>query len=141
MPSADDYWDESPQQQSAAPAANRPPVTRRNRELAGLAHVVGVFAVTFPVPLFIWLTGGRKSPFVKRHAKEALNFQLNVLFWLAAMITLVVYTKDLVPEYGNYFFLVPVMIYLIASSLCLLAGYMSSISEEYRYPMIFRLFR
>ena len=36
---------------------------------------------------------------------------------------------------------VPLVVYLIGASLCMLAGYMASISEEYRYPGIFRLFR
>jgi uncharacterized Tic20 family protein len=119
----------------------RPPVTRRNRELAGLAHVVGVFVLTFPVPFFIWLTGGRKSPFVKRHAKEALNFQLNFLFWLAATVAGVVFGRDLAPpEYSNYLFLVPVLSYLFGAILSLRAGYVASLSEEYHYPLTFRLF-
>ena len=137
MPSADDYWDE-PQQQ--VQAVHRPPVVRRNRELAGLAHLIGLFLL-FPVPFFIWLTGGRKSPFVKRHAKEALNFQLNLIFWLVALTAGVIYTKDLIPDYGNYLFAVPLVVYLIAASLMMLAGYMASISEEYRYPGILRIFR
>jgi uncharacterized protein len=139
MPSADDYWDE-PQQQTAPPPANRPPVTRRNRELAGLAHLIGLFVVTFPIPIIIWIVG-RKSPFVKRHSKEALNFQLNLVFWLVVLTLIVHYTKDFIPQYGNYLFAIPVLVYLIAASLCMLAGYMASISEEYRYPMTFRLFR
>src|SRR5262245_36806584 len=126
MSNADDYWDEPQPQQQAAPPSNRPPVTRRNRELAGLAHVVGFFVVTFPVPLFIWLTGGRKSPFVKRHAKEALNFQLNLLFWIAALSAIVIFTKDLIPQYGSYLFIAPLLVYLIGAALCLLAGYMAS---------------
>lgn len=138
MPSADDYWDEP--EQPRGPAAARPPVTRRNRELAALAHLVGIFAITFPVPLFIWLTGGRRSPFVKRHSKEALNFQLNLLAWLAGLTAAVIFTKDLVP-YGNYFFLVPVAAYLFGAVMSLWAGYLANLSEEYRYPLTLRIFR
>ena len=99
-----------------------------------------MFVLTFPVPLFIWLTGGRKSPFVKRHAKEALNFQLNLLFWLAVTIAVAVFGRDLVPQYGNYLFLAPVLSYLFGAILSLRAGYMASLGEEYHYPLTFRLF-
>src|SRR5262245_21304985 len=133
MSTADDYWDEPQRRAPARPTG--PPVTRRNRELAGLAHVIGIFLVTFPVPLFIWLTSGRKSPFVKRHSKEALNFQLNLIGWLAILIGVVILVKDFIPKYGVYLFVLPVLAYLVGAALCLLAGYMASLSEEYRYPM------
>ena len=40
-----------------------------------LSHALGV-SISFIGPLFIWLTAGKRSVFVERHAKEALNAQI-----------------------------------------------------------------
>jgi uncharacterized protein len=65
--------------------------TARDRLLAAVAHGSGFFT-TFVGPLVVMLTSGRRSPFIRRHAVEALNFQLTLLavvvvtFGLGAML-------------------------------------------------------
>ena len=49
--------------------------------------VVGV-AMAFLGPLIVLLVQGPKSPFVRRHAVESLNFQITLLIALAAGIVL-----------------------------------------------------
>ena len=146
MMSTEEYYDPELQSQQQA---NRPPVTKRNRELAAFGHLVGVFfGVFFLVPTFIWLFKSGASPFVKRHSKEAINFQLNFLFWLAVTVVIVYYAgfivQDYFPQtvpYVRYFFILPVLSILYGAFFALRAGYMANESEEYRYPLlIFRLF-
>ncbi|HEU5157268.1 MAG TPA: DUF1707 and DUF4870 domain-containing protein [Streptosporangiaceae bacterium] len=52
--------------------------TPRDRLLAAIAHGSGYFT-TFVGPLVFMLTSGRRSSFIRRHAVEALNFQLTLL--------------------------------------------------------------
>jgi uncharacterized Tic20 family protein len=52
--------------------------TGRDLLLAALAHGSGYFT-TFVGPLLFMLISGRRSPFIRRHAVEALNFQLTLL--------------------------------------------------------------
>ncbi|HEX6470352.1 MAG TPA: DUF1707 and DUF4870 domain-containing protein [Streptosporangiaceae bacterium] len=66
---------------AAAPAAGalQPgDPTGHDRLMAALAHGSGYFT-TFIGPLIVMLTSGRRSGYVRRHAVEALNFQLTVL--------------------------------------------------------------
>jgi uncharacterized Tic20 family protein len=62
----------------AAGVAARTDPTGHDRLLAALAHGSGYFT-TFIGPLIVMLTTGRRSSYVRRHAVEALNFQLTVL--------------------------------------------------------------
>jgi uncharacterized Tic20 family protein len=65
---------------AAPPAVAGPPAdpTGRDRLLAALAHGSGYFT-TFIGPLVFMLTSGRRSSYIRRHAVEALNFQLTLL--------------------------------------------------------------
>jgi uncharacterized Tic20 family protein len=49
--------------------------TSEERTLAVVCHIGGFFT-SFLLPLVLWLTKKEESPFVGRHAKEALNLQL-----------------------------------------------------------------
>ncbi|GLZ14306.1 hypothetical protein Acsp04_45410 [Actinomadura sp. NBRC 104425] len=52
--------------------------TGEERVVAALAHFTGVLTL-FVAPLVLMLVCGRKSQYVRRHAAEAVNFQLTVL--------------------------------------------------------------
>ena len=52
--------------------------TAREHLLAALAHGSGPFTA-FVGPLLFMLISGRRSPFIRKHAVEALNFQLTLL--------------------------------------------------------------
>ncbi len=54
------------------------PVEAPSREecvQAMVSHALGV-SICFLGPLIIWMTAGKRSAFVERHAKEALNAQI-----------------------------------------------------------------
>ena len=62
---------------AATPAAvpGTPTAPSDARSMAMLSHLLGIFT-GFLGPLVIYLMNGRKDPFVRHHASEALNFQI-----------------------------------------------------------------
>jgi uncharacterized Tic20 family protein len=96
--------------------------TGRDRLLAAIAHASGYFT-TFLGPLVLMLTSGRRSPFIRRHAVEALNFQLTLL-------AIVVVTFGL----GTMLYAVTWIVAAIAA-LAALAG------QRFYYPLTLRLIR
>ncbi|GAA4883921.1 hypothetical protein GCM10023403_59200 [Pseudonocardia benzenivorans] len=98
------------------------------------AHVGSIvtawFALGLIAPLVVLLLRGDASPFVRRHAVESLNFQINafVLTIVFALLMFVLVGFILLPVYG-VFYLVCVVI----------ATVRASNGEEYRYPLTVRL--
>ena len=76
---------------AAAPSA---PVylTQSERDLATVAHagsfVAAWLALGALAPLLVLLLKGRESAYVRHHALESLQFQLNMLFWIAVSCVL-----------------------------------------------------
>ncbi|GAA4943262.1 putative Tic20 family protein [Nonomuraea thailandensis] len=99
-----------------------------NERLGGaLAHALPI--IGFPVigPLLLLLTGGKTSPYIRKHALEALNFQITVV---GASILLPLTFVGIV--------LVP-FIWVAAVVLAVVGG-VSALSEgNFRYPMTIRL--
>ncbi len=93
------------------------------------SFVAAWLALGFMGPLVILLTGGTSSPFVRRHAVEALNFNLSVLLYAAvsAVLMLALVGFVLLPMVG--------LLYLVATTLGAMAA---SRGEEYRYPVTIR---
>jgi len=93
------------------------------------SFVAAWLALGFMGPLVILLTGGTSSPFVRRHAVEALNFNLSVLLYAAvsALLMLVLVGFLLLPIVG--------LVYLVATIQGAMAA---SRGEEYRYPVTIR---
>jgi uncharacterized Tic20 family protein len=98
------------------------PVTGEDRFLAGLAHASG-YLTTFVGPLVFLLLSGKRSEYVRRHAAEALNFQLTVL--LVVIVT----------------FGVGALLYAVTWILALVAGVAGLSGRAYRYPFTLRLVR
>jgi uncharacterized protein len=116
----------------AAPAAT-PLSTADERTWGMIAHLSGFVAayvaLGFLGPLTVMLTMGNRSAFVRRHAVEALNFNLSVLLYLAVSAILVVVLIG-----------IPMLIavgiaYLVATISGALAA---NRGEEYRYPISIR---
>jgi uncharacterized Tic20 family protein len=111
-----------------SPSPSRPvpqeslPVTGEDRMLAGLAHASGYFT-TFVGPLMFLLLSGKRSEYVRRHAAEALNFQLTVL--LVVMVT----------------FGVGALVYAVTWIFALVAGMAGLSGQRFRYPLTLRLVR
>jgi uncharacterized protein len=122
-----------------APLAAHPPaygmraVTTTDRNWAVAAHLSGFvaayIALGFLGPLIVMITEGSRRPFVRRHAVEALNFNLSILLWFAISAVLVLVLIGLV-------MLVAVgILYLVATILGAMAA---SRGEDFRYPMTIR---
>ncbi|MFC7660582.1 DUF4870 domain-containing protein [Pseudonocardia benzenivorans] len=116
------------------PGGRPGPLTAEDRNWAMAAHVGSIvtawFALGLIAPLVVLLLRGDASPFVRRHAVESLNFQINafVLTIVFALLMFVLVGFILLPVYG-VFYLVCVVI----------ATVRASNGEEYRYPLTVRL--
>ncbi|MET7465542.1 DUF1707 and DUF4870 domain-containing protein [Nonomuraea sp. NPDC005501] len=110
-----------------APVRREGPADGAERFGASAAHLLAL--VGFPVvgPLILMLTAGKTSPYIRRHAVEALNFQLTLV---GATILLPLTFVGIV--------LVPV-IWVVAFVLSIVGG-ISALSENaFRYPLTLRM--
>ena len=103
----------------------RQPVRRVNGEdrlLGAVAH--GTVMVPIVVgPLALMLTSGRRSPYVRQHAVEALNFQLTLL-----LVTIVTF------GIGG-------IVYIVAWLVGLFGSLVALTGQRFRYPLTLRLVR
>jgi uncharacterized Tic20 family protein len=98
---------------------------------AHLSALLAAFvALSFLGPLIVMLTQGQKSPFVREHAVEALNFQITtyIAAFVSALLILVLIGFLLLPLVG--------IVWLIFT---ILAGVKANNGERYRYPFNLRL--
>ncbi len=83
-------------------------------------------------PILVLIAKSR-SAFVRHHAYESLNFQLNGLVWIAITTVLSIVTLGL----GVVFFLPVGLWYLV---FVIIASVRANAGEWYRYPLIVRVF-
>lgn len=118
------------------PRAHAGPPRSEDRNWAMAAHVGSIvtawFALGLVAPLVVLLVRGDVSPFVRRHAVESLNFQINafVLTIVFALLMFLIIGFVLLPVYGVFYLVCVVIATVRASS-----------GEEYRYPLTVRLVR
>ena len=110
--------------------------TAEERNWAMVAHVGSFLAAWLALgilaPLTVMLVHGKESAFVRHHAVESLNFQLNALFWIAVgfVLVFVLFGLVLLPLVGVWYVV-----------LVVLASVRARDGEWYRYPLIVRLVR
>ncbi|MCY1047243.1 DUF4870 domain-containing protein [Corallococcus sp. bb12-1] len=96
--------------------------------IAGL--VVGAGFLGWAVPLFLMLTKGKDSSFVRSHAVESLNFQITTSLAMAVSVVLMCvgigFLLALIVVIGNIVFTI-------------IAGLKANEGELYRYPVNLRL--
>jgi len=114
---------------AAPPPAGLP--SSDDRTIALLTHLSGI-VLGFIVPLIIWLINKDKpdKSFVTDQAKEALNFQITLLF---VYIVGVILTIILIGALINLLAWVACIIFSIV------AGLAANKGEAYRYPVAIRL--
>jgi len=99
-----------------------------------LAHIGAILAsligLSFLGPLIVLLVQGPKSQFVRRHAVEALNFQITT--YLAALVS-----GLLILVFIGLILLPAVLIAWLVLSI--MAGVAANRGEDYRYPLNLRL--
>ncbi|WP_315987503.1 DUF1707 and DUF4870 domain-containing protein [Actinomadura sp. HBU206391] len=99
-----------------------PAPSGEDRMLAAAAHAAGALT-TFVGPLVLLLLSGKRSEYVRRHAAEALNFQLTLL-----LVTIVTFGL------GG-------ILYAVAWIACALAAVVALTDKPFRYPWTLRLIR
>jgi uncharacterized protein len=117
------------------PAASDPPVglTNEERNWSVAAHagsfVAAWLALGLLAPLLVLLMKGNQSPFIRRHAVESLNFQINALVYIVVftVLILVVIGLILLPLYGIFY-----AVFVILGSV------KASRGEDFRYPLTIR---
>jgi len=73
-----------------------------------LVGTVTFLVITVFVPLVIWLVKRRRAPFAAGHAKEALNFQINILLIAVLAVVGRPYLEVWQPHSGGYWCCCPV---------------------------------
>jgi uncharacterized Tic20 family protein len=107
-----------------------PPEERNWAVGAHLSSFVAAYlALGFIGPLVVMLAVGDRSPFVRRHAVAALNFNLSVLVYLVVSAILILILV------GIPMLLALALLYLVTTIQGALAA---SRGEEYRYPLTIR---
>ena len=114
------------------PLPSEPP-TEWEKNWAMIAHmgsfVAAWVALGLLAPLFVMLTKGKESAYVRRHAVESLNFQINALIWIAVSVVLflVLIGIFMLAIYGVYYLIVVILGSVAASQ-----------GRRFRYPLIIR---
>ena len=95
------------------------------------------FALGILCPLLVLLLKG-SSPFVQRHAKESLNYQLTLLLLIVVATVVTIVTLGV-----GLLVVVPVgaVIAVLALVFIIVATMRASNGEEYRYPLSIRLIK
>lgn len=125
---------EDPYRGETARAGTGQVAVPEERNWAVVSHIGSIvsawFALGLIAPLLVMLLKGGSSPFVRRHAVESLNFQINALVYsvVFALLIFVLVGFVLLPLYA-IFYLVCVV----------LATMRASAGEEFRYPFTIRI--
>ena len=93
------------------------------------SFVAAWVALGLLAPLFVLLTKGKESEFIRRHAVESLNFQINALIWIAVSVILflVLIGIFMLAIFGIYYLIVVILGSVAASR-----------GRSFRYPLIIR---
>jgi hypothetical protein len=105
------------------------PVTKDEKNMAMLAHLLGIFTSVI-VPLIIWLLKKEESKFVEDQAREALNMQLTLLIVYVACSVLWCLVFPI-------FVLAAAFVYAVVFGI--IAAIRASEGELFRYPITLRL--
>lgn len=110
---------------------NAESISQDEKTMALLAHLGGIFFGFIP-SLVIWLIKKDSSPFIADQAKEALNFQITLMFGFIISFILIFIVIGIF------------LIWALAIAnlvLCIVAGIKANGGEEYRYPFAIRLIK
>ena len=96
-----------------------PAPTGEDRVFAALSHATAI-PTLFVGPLVLMLVGGKRSEYVRRHAVEALNFQITLL-----LVTLVTFGLGSI-------------VYSVSWIAAAIAAVVGLTGEQFRYPLTWR---
>ena len=116
-----------------------PPMSQNSRTLGSVAHLsalAGVVGIpSFVGPLIVLLVS-RDDAFAQQEAREALNFNLSILIYVAAAFGLTLATLGLALLVIIPAALVAVIAWFV---LVIVGGVRASDGQGYRYPLTLRL--
>jgi uncharacterized protein len=119
---------------SPPPAGGHVGTSAEERNWAMAAHIGSLIAAWFALgliaPLLVLLIKGDRSPYIRRHAVESLNFQINALLYTLVCFVLMIVLIGfvLIVAYGIFY-----LVCVITATVCASKG------AEYRYPLTLRL--
>ena len=132
------------------PYAPPPPAPQDSGQALSVVSHLGTVAGGVILPLVIYLTEGKKNPFVRHHAREALNFQITFLIvYLGAFLLFFgsfflsfafSFADGDGSSFAGFFFPFP-LIFLVwfgAIGFSILGAVRASQRELWRYPVVIR---
>jgi uncharacterized Tic20 family protein len=112
-------------------------LTNDEKLFAMLCHVLSFSGYLVPFgnllgPLIMWLIKKNESPFVDRHGKESVNFQISVLiyFIVSAVLFFVII---------GFFLAAALFVFDIV--VVIMAAIAANDGKEYRYPLCIRFIK
>jgi uncharacterized Tic20 family protein len=113
-----------------------PEITSEAKNWAVICHLTGLLGLPVPVvghvvgPLVVWLMKRDDHPFIDDQGKEAVNFQITMVFYelIAALSICIVIGIVLLP-----------LVFLLDIIFVIIAAIKASSGEPYRYPLTIRL--
>jgi uncharacterized Tic20 family protein len=96
------------------------------------AFLAAYIALGFLGPLVVLLVRGDRSPFVRKHAVEALNFNITVLIYVAIGVVLIII------GIGILLLVAVGILYVVA---VIIGAVRASSGQDYRYPLTIRFVR
>ncbi len=134
------YWDGTrwtDALSSAIPPASSAASDTTTWAMAAHLTALASLFVGFPFigPLIVYLAK-KDNPFVRRHAAEALNFNLSIMLYTVVLAIVTVVLMFVLVG----FLLIPLFIVLLAAWIIfvIVAAVAASRGEEYRYPLTIR---
>ena len=100
-------------------------LSQSDERLWAMLSQIGAVLIGFIAPLIVLLVQGDKSPFVRAHAVESLNFQISLLI---VGIPLTIITCG-----------IGAIIFVVGWVFEIIAGIKANNGEEYRYPVNIRM--
>jgi uncharacterized Tic20 family protein len=100
-------------------------LSQSDERLWAMLSQIGAVVIGFVAPLIVLLVQGNKSPFVRAHAVESLNFQISLLL---VGIPLTIITCG-----------IGAIIFVVAWVFEVIAGIKANNGETYRYPVNIRM--
>jgi uncharacterized protein len=121
------------QQPYGAPAVQQPLRPEEERQYAMFAHLGGILGIL--PSLIIYLVFKDRGPFVKDQAREALNFQITMLFAYVAAVVLTIFISIVAwtPVSLNW------IVWILSVVFSVIGGMAANRGETYRYPFAVRL--
>ena len=119
-----------------SPASGGAGLSNEVRTMAMLCHLVSLTVYVTAIggilgPLIVWLLKKDEHPFIDRHGKEALNFNISIFIWtVIGVILLFCFFLGLI-------ILIPLTVFHIVCTI--IATLKANNGEEFRYPLTFRL--